>query len=70
MLESKEQSARHDNFINGGFFDGIPSFASWCMEYGKCEEKCPQGFPIRPLERGYAVFREMGGVISKEAKNG
>jgi len=47
MFWTKERGTRHYNFINGGFFDGIPSFASCCMEYGKCEEKCPQGFPIR-----------------------
>jgi len=47
MFGTKEQSTRHYNFFNSGFFDGIPSFASCCTECGKCEEMCPQRLPIR-----------------------
>jgi uncharacterized protein len=56
MFGTKEQSIRHYNFFNRGFFDGIPSFASCCTECGKCEEICPQGLPIREQLKEVARF--------------
>jgi hypothetical protein len=40
----------------GGFFDGVPTYASCCQDCGECEEKCPQGLPIRENLRKVSEF--------------
>jgi len=47
MFLSKDETAKLYAFVNGGFFSGVPSFASCCTECGECEEKCPQGLSIK-----------------------
>ncbi len=47
IYEDKEQARQHYSMALGGFFDGIPHYASLCKECGECEEKCPQSLPIR-----------------------
>jgi uncharacterized protein len=47
MFASKDESTHLYNFVNGGFFTGLPSFASCCQDCGACEGLCPQGLPIR-----------------------
>jgi predicted aldo/keto reductase-like oxidoreductase len=47
MYDDREQTQQIYTMFLGGFFDGIPSYASLCQECGECEEKCPQGLPIR-----------------------
>ncbi len=47
MYEDEEQTRQIYSMFLGGFFDGNPNYASLCKECGKCEEKCPQGLPIR-----------------------
>jgi predicted aldo/keto reductase-like oxidoreductase len=47
MYDAKESVAQNYNMFLGGFFDGVPSYASCCQDCGECEEKCPQGLPIR-----------------------
>lgn len=47
MYDAKEQAMQHYMMLCGGFFDNQPHFASVCKECGECEEKCPQGLPIR-----------------------
>jgi predicted aldo/keto reductase-like oxidoreductase len=47
----EEQARQHYAIFLGGFFDGKPHYGSVCEECGECEEKCPQGLPIRePLK--------------------
>jgi predicted aldo/keto reductase-like oxidoreductase len=47
MYEDAEQTQQIYTMFLGGFFDGIPHYASLCQECGECEEKCPQDLPIR-----------------------
>jgi predicted aldo/keto reductase-like oxidoreductase len=47
MYEDEEQTRQIYTMFLGGFFDGIPNYASLCKECGECEEKCPQSLPIR-----------------------
>ncbi len=47
MYEDEEQTKQIYTMFLGGFFDGIPHYASLCQECGECEEKCPQDLPIR-----------------------
>jgi hypothetical protein len=47
IYDDKEAALQRYSFILGGFFDGTPHFASLCKECGECEERCPQGIPIR-----------------------
>jgi predicted aldo/keto reductase-like oxidoreductase len=47
MYDDKEQTQQIYTMFLGGFFDGIPNYASLCEECGDCEEKCPQSLPIR-----------------------
>jgi predicted aldo/keto reductase-like oxidoreductase len=47
MFNSPEIASFNYNIILGGMLSGETSFASQCKECGECEEKCPQGIPIR-----------------------
>ena len=47
VYEDVEDARQHYTMFLGGFFDGIPHYASCCQECGECEEKCPQAHPIR-----------------------
>jgi predicted aldo/keto reductase-like oxidoreductase len=47
MYEAKESVQQMYTMFLGGFFDGVPTYASCCQDCGECEEKCPQGLPIR-----------------------
>ena len=47
MYDDKEQTRQIYTAFLGGFPDDTPSYASLCQECGECEEKCPQGLPIR-----------------------
>jgi predicted aldo/keto reductase-like oxidoreductase len=47
MYDDEEQTKQIYTMFLGGFFDGIPNYASLCQECGECEEKCPQSLPIR-----------------------
>ena len=46
--DAKEKTAGVYLWVNSGRFSGgTPSYASCCVQCGECEEKCPQGIPIR-----------------------
>jgi len=56
IYEDAEDAKQHYTMFLGGFFDGIPHFASCCQECGECEEKCPQDLPIREHLRHVAEY--------------
>ncbi|MGB7788134.1 aldo/keto reductase [Methanoregula sp.] len=56
IYEDEEQARQHYSMFLGGFFDGKPHFASVCEECGECEEKCPQGLPIREHLKAVAEY--------------
>jgi predicted aldo/keto reductase-like oxidoreductase len=47
MYDAKESVKQTYAMFLGGLFDGVPAYASCCKECGECEDKCPQGLPIR-----------------------
>ncbi len=56
MYNAKESVQQIYTMFLGGVFDGVPTFASCCQDCGECEEKCPQGLPIRENLRKVAEF--------------
>jgi uncharacterized protein len=56
IYEDEEQARQHYAMFLGGFFDGKPHYASICEECGECEEKCPQGLPIREPLKAVAEY--------------
>lgn len=47
MFDASEVAGTNYNIVLGGMLTGSPGFASQCQECGDCEERCPQGIPIR-----------------------
>lgn len=56
IYETKDTSAHFYDMMCGGFLTGIPAYASQCQECGECEEKCPQGLPIRDNLKKVAAY--------------
>jgi uncharacterized protein len=56
IFDDKEETRQIYTMFLGGVLDGIPSFASLCKECGECEEKCPQGLPIRENLKKVTVY--------------
>ena len=56
MYDAKGSVQQMYTMFLGGFFDGVPTYASCCQDCGECEEKCPQGLPIRENLRKVSEF--------------
>jgi hypothetical protein len=56
IYDAKEHAGGIYGWALGGIFGGIPGYASCCTECGACEEKCPQGLPIRKHLKEVAEF--------------
>jgi predicted aldo/keto reductase-like oxidoreductase len=56
MYTDAEDTGQIYTMFLGGFFDGIPGYASVCQECGECEEKCPQALPIRENLKKVAAY--------------
>ena len=57
MFDAPDVASVNYNIVMGGMLTGSPGFASQCQECGDCEEKCPQGIPIREhLKKVSAYF--------------
>ena len=58
MFDAPDVASINYNIVQGGMLTGSPGFASQCQECGDCEEKCPQGVPIREhLKKVAAYFK-------------
>jgi predicted aldo/keto reductase-like oxidoreductase len=55
MFDAPDVARINYGFL-GGMFGGNPGFASQCLECGECEEKCPQGIPIREQLKKVAAY--------------
>lgn len=47
MFDAPDVAGINYSIVSGGMLSGSPGFASQCQECKECEEKCPQGIPIR-----------------------
>jgi predicted aldo/keto reductase-like oxidoreductase len=56
MYDAKESVQQRYTMFLGGFFDGVPAYASCCQDCGECEDRCPQGLPIRENLRKVSEF--------------
>jgi len=56
MFDAKDVASTNYNIVLGGMLSGSPGFASQCQECGECEEKCPQGIPIREYLKKVADY--------------
>jgi predicted aldo/keto reductase-like oxidoreductase len=56
MFEAPDAASLQYGFALSGFLTGSPGFASQCQECGECEEKCPQGIPIREYLKKVAAY--------------
>jgi predicted aldo/keto reductase-like oxidoreductase len=55
MFDAPDVASINYSFL-GGMFGGSPGFASQCLECKECEEKCPQGIPIREQLKKVAAY--------------
>jgi predicted aldo/keto reductase-like oxidoreductase len=56
MFDAPDVASINYNIVQGGMLTGIPGFASQCQECGDCEEKCPQGIPVREHLKKVAAY--------------
>lgn len=56
MFDSPDVAGTNYDIVLGGMLTGSPGFASQCQECGECEERCPQGIPIRENLKKVAAY--------------
>ena len=56
MFDAPDVASINYNIVQGGMLTGSPGFASQCQECGDCEEKCPQGIPVREHLKKVAAY--------------
>jgi hypothetical protein len=56
MFDAPEVANANYDIVLGGMLTGRSGFASQCQECGDCEEKCPQGIPIREHLKKVAAY--------------
>ena len=56
MFDAPDVASVNYNIVMGGMLTGSSGFASQCQECGDCEEKCPQGIPIREHLKKVAAY--------------
>ncbi len=56
MFDAPDVASTNYNIVMGGMLTGSPGFASQCQECGDCEERCPQGIPIRKHLKKVAAY--------------
>ena len=56
MFDASDAANVNYDIVLGGMLTGSPGFASQCQECGDCEEKCPQGIPIREHLKKVAAY--------------
>lgn len=56
MFDAPEVACANYEIVLGGMLTGRPGFASQCQECRDCEEKCPQGIPIREHLKKVAAY--------------
>jgi len=59
IYDAKDESGRVYSWALSGLIDGIPGYASCCLECGECESRCPQGLPVMDN------LREVAGYFGK-----
>lgn len=56
MFDAPDVAGTNYDIVLGGMLTGSPGFASQCQECGECEERCPQGIPIREHLKKVAAY--------------
>jgi uncharacterized protein len=56
MFDAPDEAGMNYSIVLGGMLTGSPGFASLCQECGGCEDKCPQGIPIREHLKKVAAY--------------
>jgi predicted aldo/keto reductase-like oxidoreductase len=56
MFDAPDVAGFNYSIVLGGMLSGSPGFASQCQECKECEEKCPQGIPIRENLKKVAAY--------------
>lgn len=56
IYDAKDLAGGNYSWTLNGLSDGIPGFASCCIECGKCEPQCPQGISIQKCLKTVSAY--------------